>query len=154
MQRAQIGTESGRAKIVLLTDSNLAGAVDLSACCGTAEQEDLVDSLSKHDSALTDILRPLALDLSSFARAKGTERTGSQRSATRTGSDGLIFFNFFKEAFHKGRDQALQFLQNRDANEATLPCCLTNSVSVLGGPSGPYVAPVASGTARPGSKSE
>lgn len=35
---------------------------------GQPNQEDLVDFLSKHGSELTDILRPLALDLSSFAR--------------------------------------------------------------------------------------
>ena len=40
---------------------------------GQPNQEDLVDFLSKHGSALTDILRPLALDLSSFAR---TEEAG------------------------------------------------------------------------------
>lgn len=40
---------------------------------GQPNQEDLVDFLSKHGSALTDILRPLALDLSSFARTEGTE---------------------------------------------------------------------------------
>ena len=41
---------------------------------GNPNQEDLVDFLSRHGSALTDILRPLALDLSSFAR---TESAGS-----------------------------------------------------------------------------
>jgi hypothetical protein len=37
---------------------------------GQPNQEDLVDFLSKHGSELTDILRPLALDLSSFGRTQ------------------------------------------------------------------------------------
>jgi hypothetical protein len=40
---------------------------------GQPNQEDLVDFLSKHGSALADILRPLALDLSAFARTEEPE---------------------------------------------------------------------------------
>jgi hypothetical protein len=53
---------------------------------GQPNQEDLVDFLSKHGTALTDVLRPLALDLSSFGRTEA-QRTGSRQFATRTGSE-------------------------------------------------------------------
>ena len=42
---------------------------------GQPNQEDLVDFLSKHGSGLTDILRRLALDLSSFARTQASGDT-------------------------------------------------------------------------------